>query len=366
MKKGTATKSQQDMKGDQCATALDNGIRNGILSPETAAHIAKTAANTSPQYQENIASLDKRVFSDHCMKLAIDQARAASKTPEQKTGLKKDGTPSRRTTKGREAPVVVSSSEGDDALSAASTPQKKTNSGGSGSGSGSGGGGSSGGGGTRPNNLDGYNKFQKSPEIAGKGYTQAQKSELFQAHKAKAASPTASPAPAATVAAAPSTPQPAHAAVLAPAVPAVRVNLDRYNAFQKSPEIAGKGYTQAQKSELYQAHKAATAAPAASPAPAVTTAAAPARVAASAPAAPAPVSVPSHSSYSAPSYSGYSGGSGYSGSSGGSNGGSSGGHGGGGSSSGGGGGLGWNAFQSSVGGQGYSRAEISSMYHAQK
>jgi hypothetical protein len=39
---------------------------------------------------------------------------------------------------------------------------------------------------------------------------------------------------------------------------------------------------------------------------------------------------------------------------------------GGGGGSSGGGGLGWNAFQSSVGGQGYSRAEISSMYHAQK
>lgn len=33
---------------------------------------------------------------------------------------------------------------------------------------------------------------------------------------------------------------------------------------------------------------------------------------------------------------------------------------------GGGGGLGWNAFQASVGGQGYSKSEISAMYHAQK
>lgn len=36
------------------------------------------------------------------------------------------------------------------------------------------------------------------------------------------------------------------------------------------------------------------------------------------------------------------------------------------SSAGGGGGMSWNAFQHSVGGQGYSRAQISEMYRAQK
>jgi hypothetical protein len=174
--------------------------------PEDVALLAKTIGNHGEDPRQNaeiVASLDKRFFNPPEVKAAIDQCRDDAKTPEQKTGLKKDSTPSNA--------VVESSSKNDDALSAESTLQKSPPAPtppsptpvGSGMMAARTGDSGSSGGGTRASNLDGYNAFQKSPEIAGKGYTQAQKSELYQAHKAVTAAPAASTAPAVTVAPAP-------------------------------------------------------------------------------------------------------------------------------------------------------------------
>ncbi len=130
------------------------------------------------------------------------------------TGLKKDGIdPDMRTTLGKQiaaeraekaakVPIVESSSKSDGALSAESTPQKSPPA-----------------------------PTPPSPAPVGSGMTAARTGDSGSSGGGTRAS-----------------------------------NLDRYNALQKSPEIAGKGHDhwQAQKSELYHAHKAVTAAPAAS------------------------------------------------------------------------------------------------------
>jgi hypothetical protein len=197
LKADKATKRQQDMKGDQIATAMDQALRSGKVSPETAAHLLETIGKTSKQMAEVVASLDKRVFHHPEVKEVINRCRD-SKRPEQRTGLKNDGAPSRRTNV-------------DDALSAESTPQKSPPAPtppspapvGSGMTAARTGDSGSSGGGTRASNLDRYNAFQKSPEIAGKGYDRSQISELYHAHKAATAAPAASTAPAVTVAPAP-------------------------------------------------------------------------------------------------------------------------------------------------------------------
>ena len=201
LKADKATKRQQDMKGDQIATAMDQALKSGKLSPESAAHLLETIGKTSKQMAEVVASLDKRVFRHPEVKEVINRCRddraADSKTPEQMTGLKSDGAPSRRTYAGREAlagmgfpmPQMSDMYRGEHPARIAArrfgVPLGRSSHGsglgggglgGPGGFSGGGGGGSSSGGGGL-----GWNAFQSS--VGGQGYSRAEISSMYHAQK---------------------------------------------------------------------------------------------------------------------------------------------------------------------------------------